>query len=635
MGKSKFRTLKNYNNRKRSTKIRGTSGGRKRKTDQFQNNNNGIIEVNEVNNVLRDVGSQLCSEININANNSNSCATNTITNYNATKSCASQKKFSLISELKSDLTDTHVPVSPVLKNSMAGYRLVHVSFLQELVSTLSCSNCGSNKIKLNETGMQVNSNLSRGNGLNFKFEIFCHNCEETIFNQNTSERSHDTSKNFVNKRLVVAARNSGIGYNKLCQFFASMDIPQPLTLKSWQSIDNEVHKASVEAAQENMLKATQIIKSQKPEKETTVSFDGTWHKRGHSSHYGAAAAIDLDTGLVVDTHVASNFCHGCKTKKSNMSDEELVLWNKNHVCQKNFDGSANAMEVECANKIFKRSLESDRDIIYKSMLCDGDSKAHSHVNSLNLYDEPIIKEDCVNHVAKRMYAALDKIKKDNNLNRKLSNVAMKKVSATYATNLKRGAPDPLSMKNAVYGGFFHMLSTDEDPHHSRCPDGINSWCGYNRRRAQGLPLTAHKPTFSREVGELILPAIKRLTDLDLLARCANMKTQNNNESYNSCIWKRCPKSDSASLKRIETAVALATLDFNAGPEGYHSVLQKLGLDTGINTLMFSSHKKSKRIEKSIRQSSEKSARIRRKLEVALQNDKWNCKEGPTYSSGGF
>ena len=37
---------------------------------------------------------------------------------------------------------------------------------------------------------------------------------------------------------------------------------------------------------------------------------------------------------------------------------------------------------------------------YTGFLSDGDSKAFKAVSDLNIYDEPIVKEECVNHVHK-------------------------------------------------------------------------------------------------------------------------------------------------------------------------------------------------------------------------------------------
>lgn len=46
----------------------------------------------------------------------------------------------------------------------------------------------------------------------------------------------------------------------------------------------------------------------------SVSFDGTWHKRGFTSKYGIGVCIDVLTGLVIDFEVLSSYCHACALK---------------------------------------------------------------------------------------------------------------------------------------------------------------------------------------------------------------------------------------------------------------------------------------------------------------------------------
>ena len=53
--------------------------------------------------------------------------------------------------------------------------------------------------------------------------------------------------------------------------------------------------------------------------------------------------------------------------------------------------------------------------MYTTVLCDGDSKTISSLNQLNPYECEIIKEDCVNHVAKRMWHAVDQIRTEKKL----------------------------------------------------------------------------------------------------------------------------------------------------------------------------------------------------------------------------
>ena len=46
------------------------------------------------------------------------------------------------------------------------------------------------------------------------------------------------------------------------------------------------------------------------------------------------------------------------------------------------------------------------------MLCDGDSKSLTSVNELQIYDIPV-KQDCVNHIAKRIFNNLTTLKNNH------------------------------------------------------------------------------------------------------------------------------------------------------------------------------------------------------------------------------
>ena len=61
-----------------------------------------------------------------------------------------------------------------------------------------------------------------------------------------------------------------------------------------------------------------------PQECTTVSFDGSWQKRGHTSLYGLATVIDVLTGLVLDYEILSKYCHVCAIKKAeNLVNHQL------------------------------------------------------------------------------------------------------------------------------------------------------------------------------------------------------------------------------------------------------------------------------------------------------------------------
>ena len=90
-----------------------------------------------------------------------------------------------------------------------------------------------------------------------------------------------------------------------------------------------------------------------------VSFDGTWMKRGFTSHYGIGTVIDIFTGYVVDFELLCTYCHICemsKEKLEGMTADQQQAWQQQHEpqCQINHEGSAKAMEKEAAIKIWAR-----------------------------------------------------------------------------------------------------------------------------------------------------------------------------------------------------------------------------------------------------------------------------------------
>ena len=122
-----------------------------------------------------------------------------------------------------------------------------------------------------------------------------------------------------------------------------------------------------------------------------------------------ASVIDIITGLPIDYEVLSNFCLKCKVAESKEPSDE---WKEKHAtnCPRNFLGTSNAMEVECAKRLWGRSVQKHK-FRYTAMISDGDSKSFDAVSSAEVYgkEKKIIKEDCINHVSKRMGTALKKL----------------------------------------------------------------------------------------------------------------------------------------------------------------------------------------------------------------------------------
>ncbi|KAM7289788.1 hypothetical protein ISCGN_029916 [Ixodes scapularis] len=109
--------------------------------------------------------------------------------------------------------------------------------------------------------------------------------------------------------------------------------------------------------------------------------------------------------------VHTNYCQ-LWTQGPKPGTEGYTEWMEDHRpnCQKNFSGSAGAMEVEAATVIFGCSVKK-YDMQYTTMLCHGNSKAFSMVAGLEFYNKEVKKEDCVKHVAKRRCAGLEALRK--------------------------------------------------------------------------------------------------------------------------------------------------------------------------------------------------------------------------------
>ena len=185
-----------------------------------------------------------------------------------------------------------------------------------------------------------------------------------------------------------------------------------------------------------------------------------------------------------------------------------------------------------------------------------------------------------------------------------------------------------------------MISTDNEPKHNLCPAGVNSWGFYQRAIALNEVPRKHNPTIKAGVVPFVMPIVDRLTQPELLKRCAAMQTQNANESFNSpnsLIWARCSKTEFASRRSIETAVALSVLHFNCGPSGIFKVLQSFGITIGLH----SSAHSAKMLDQKLQQSDKRGKTLskwackQRKRRRLQQEDRRERDEGDTYGAGHF
>ena len=136
------------------------------------------------------------------------------------------------------------------------------------------------------------------------------------------------------------------------EWASTMNMPHYLSRDSYSGTHNKIAKASsitfreiVAESREAIVKAYGEIGEYPDDNgilNIAVSFDGSWQKRGYTSHNGLGAVVDLMTGHLIDCEVLSNFCFKCKAAEDY---EENPEWQSKHSanCPKNFDGMAGAI----------------------------------------------------------------------------------------------------------------------------------------------------------------------------------------------------------------------------------------------------------------------------------------------------
>ncbi|XP_077493058.1 uncharacterized protein LOC144104115 [Amblyomma americanum] len=533
---------------------------------------------------------------------------------------------------------SNATTAPVPDQRAAPYVIMNIDSLSSLLQVLRCETC-------NQPARIVRGDSDYG--LAVKLIVVCDNCGD-IATEWSSPRV-DGSKtcnafdvNLLATRIMVSTGNGQTAMNDI---FAAMGVShRGMHHKTFQRhLKQSLAPAATQVAEVAMSQCAQKVATLYEDLcfghrgNIAVSYDGSWMTRGHSSHLCVGAVIELFSGYVLDYVVLSNFCLGCEVGPKPDS-EGYAEWKATHQCQKNSDSKAGHMEVEAGLILFRRSLER-HGLHYTTILCDGDSRTFTAIQEAKVYGFiDVQKEDCVNHVQKRMGTALRNLvqkqkgegKRSLGGRGRLTNDLIMRLSTYYGWALKSNDGDVDAMQKAVMATYRHVTSTDEHSDHSLCPTGDNSWCRQNAARAKGEPEPGHHYNLPKDVAEAMLPVYTRLSERTLLQRCQRGKTQNANESLHSVIWSLVSKEQHSSLVAVQAAVAEAVLRFNTGNlHASSAILQQL--DTNITSSGFQRVR-----EKDLRRSASSKKKREASLEVRKQAKKRH-RDGihPDYAPGAF
>lgn len=283
-------------------------------------------------------------------------------------------------------------------------------------------------------------------------------------------------------------RTIGRGHVAAETFCAVMDFPPPIALKSYNVMVDKLLSCSSEIAEASMQKATSEEIVLTGSSDIVVSGDGTWKTRGHTSLIGVCTVVGDKCGKVIDKEVSSSFCKGCDSWKKRKGSLAYEKWSEQHgdLCLKNHTGSSGKMETDGMVRIFQRSAEK-RSARYVSYIGDGDTKTFLAVVESKPYkDVTINKLECVGHIQKRMGTRLRKLKQTKLSDGKsisgrgrLTDKLIDQISSYYGNAIRSHKDNFTKTRKAVWAIYWHMRSTDEEPLHSFCPEGSDSWCKFN------------------------------------------------------------------------------------------------------------------------------------------------------------
>ena len=539
-----------------------------------------------------------------------------------------------------------------------GSEIINMDILCHVVSMLRCNDSAC-------TGTLVLHKTMKSNGLNSSFILHCRRCHQVVAEFSSSlhiGESPEAAVNCpptkasppseVNSRAMVAVHSTSISWRDFLLLCAVMDLPVPARNMNKHSLSSFTASA-VEVSQESMSLAAAQVRTRETSTESNipgafrcdVSFDATWHRRGHYSNQGFGAAIDVVSNKVLDYMLYQRVCRKCLTwpseRRSNFPEEYAAFCEEHEAtCSANFSGTSQGMEGSAAIEIWKRSVDRNQ-LVYSTYVGDGDSSSLKNLCKSDPYEgvELVRKEECLGHVQKRLKKHL---KKKSISFSKISAVKVERVGQLYALVVSQNrGKTPEQIQAALWNLLEHLVEN-----HVNCPFSTDSWCYYQAALAEN----SNDPSFlipplraaylnTSEYGRA-KEVFSTFASLSMCGALTMGQTQNANESLHSIIWHNSPKAKYVGQKSIEASTALAVSTFNGGEMALASVLHAMSITPSYNTLLHFARRDRDRNLKRERAVLETQKRRRRQLTArtitAESSRKRRAKAGPsTYSSGKY
>ena len=131
----------------------------------------------------------------------------------------------------------------------------------------------------------------------------------------------------------------------------------------------------------------------------------------------------------------------------------------------------------------------------------------------------------------------------------------------------------------------------------------------------------------------MLPLYKRLSELNLLRRCVMGLTQNQNESFNATVWKKCPKEKRLGAASVERALNYAVITWNSG-KLYVKMLEKMNIQSNWSTENLLRDKNVVRVKSATRKTKKSDNIKKKRIENVTAEQQKRQKMGVDYVPGG-
>ena len=479
----------------------------------------------------------------------------------------------------------------------------------------------------------------------------CFYTSKEVKNDNRGASSYE-----VNYLSIIAMREIGRGHTSLSTLCGIMNLPPPMNIKAYNDMQEKIASVYKEVANQSMQNAANEFRFKQQHDrivemidnnfenaiaDITVSGDGSWQKRGFSSLNVLVTLIAIDSGKCVDYRILTKSCSSCSSWELR-KDTEPELYEKfleSHKCLINHTGSAGSMEAAGLVDCFMSSAET-RKLRYTHYVGDGDSKAYLDIVKNDPYPGTVVEKlECVGHIQKRVGNRLRNLRntvKTLKGRGRLTDKIINKLQNYYGLALRQSTGTTVyQLKKGVGAVLFHCSeASDLDTRHQMCPSTKNSWCKYQADKLNGTNTYKEKPGLPSVIKDTIRPVFVSLIDDNLLQKYLYGKTQNNNESLNGLIWKRCPKDVFVGRVTLELGVASAVIAFNDGLSGIIEVFNKLNIKPRTFCEKYCGIKDEKRITQMDRKSSNSVKQRRKKLRAHRKGfpDKCVENEGVSYEA---